>query len=133
MAARTRATRALALLLVGFAFVGPLASVAHLALVEHVACEHGELVHVARRLAPRAPSVAASRATPAIAGASAADSHGHDHCLVAPTRRTGFFVHARRALAVCLARARLAHRRAAILAPPIAILILAPKHSPPAA
>lgn len=117
------------------ALAGQVSSFAHLALVRHVTCaEHGDLIEVGRERAIVA--TAAPRQAPAAFSAAAkSDAHGHEHCLIAPMRRDR------------LAGGTPASFDSAHIdgygtigvvgdhegAPPIAIIVLAPKNSPPLA
>lgn len=70
-----------------FAVASQVGVIAHLALVEHVACsEHGELVEVSQTRASATPSLA----SPEVGARFTSDSqrsHGHDHCQLATLRR----------------------------------------------
>jgi hypothetical protein len=96
---------------------GQLASFAHLALVEHVRCsQHGELVH---RNA---------------GSGDAPDSDSHDHCVLAAHRSAVFSVE-HGAVQVAPASAIVVEApgaRSESPAPPIPLVLLAPKQSPPA-
>ena len=131
---RTFTTKTLAIALAAVALLGPLASLAHIVAVQHVACEHGELVEVGPRA--RGTSRATSlHAGTAITAAPAAASHGHDHCLLAPMRRDRLGQNvpsAQPVLAVgtpCGASLAEANEPP----PPIGVIVLAPKNSPPTA
>ena len=125
-------TRALALALALLALSGQLAAFAHLVAVEHVACEHGELIDVGVRA--RTPTAGARREA-ALWAASLVDRHGHEHCLLGPMRRAPGDVRPCASCAGALAQPN--HRRlgrdAGGVHPPIPLLLLAPKSSPPTA
>jgi hypothetical protein len=129
---RHSALRSLAAALAAVALVGQLASFAHLALVRHVTCaEHGELIEVGRE---RALTAAAPHAAGAIVASTAtSEAHGHDHCLLAPMRRDGLARVAPRALDCAHVDAYGTIGRAVDrqVPPPIAVIRLAPKSSPP--
>ncbi|MDB4966915.1 MAG: hypothetical protein JWN44_2604 [Myxococcales bacterium] len=130
-----RATRGIAALLAVVAVAGQISSFAHLVLVRHVTCaEHGDLVEVGHE---RTLVAASSRrqAPTAIATATLDEIHRHEHCLIAPMRRD-------RLAAGTAASRDSAHIDAygtigvvvdGGVVPPIAIIILAPKNSPPLA
>jgi uncharacterized Zn-binding protein involved in type VI secretion len=117
------------------ALVGQLASFAHLVLVRHVTCaEHGELVEIGRDHST--PAVRSHRLAVATVGdASATETHGHEHCLLAPMRRDRLVAGAPVAFDV----ARLdAHRtidpeRDVAVFQSVAVIVFAPKNSPPVA
>jgi hypothetical protein len=129
---RHSALRSFAAALAAVALVGQLAGFAHLVLVRHVTCaEHGELIEVGheRALAAAAPHAAGA----AVASAATGEAHGHDHCLLGPMRRDRFALGAPRALDCAHVDAygtlgRVVDRR---VPPPIAVIRLAPKSSPP--
>lgn len=76
--ARRRAVPALiAVLVAGVLLFGQLSALAHHALVTHVRCAHGELVHLERGdgSSPRAPDDAGFNR-----GATGAAAHDHEHC-----------------------------------------------------
>lgn len=131
MAQWNPATKVLAVLLACLAFIGPLASFAHLALVQHLACEHGEFVDVGRRDVRLAGD--AERRSSTTLEPSGTDPHGHSHCLLVPTSRSVLAVHRQRGLATSLIQAQLGYQLTSVFAPPIAVLMLAPKNSPPLA
>jgi hypothetical protein len=128
---RLRTTRRIpALALAALALFGQLAGFAHLVAVDHVACEHGELVDVAQ------PSPAlASHHDPdqSFHAATASQGREHEHCLLSPMRRD------RAAVALETPRASPfscdGPTPIAILASdipaPIPLILLAPKSSPP--
>jgi hypothetical protein len=127
--------RVMASFLATLALAGQVTSFAHLVLVRHVTCaEHGELVEIGKEGAiPKAPP---PKRTTSFAGAdSTADGHGHDHCLIAPMRRDriaarapgsldSFHIDAYGTIGVIAEDE---------VAPPIAVILLAPKNSPPLA
>jgi hypothetical protein len=132
---RNRATRHFAAVLTVLALAGQVSSFAHLVLVRHVTCaEHGDMIEVGRE---RAIVATAYRQAPTevVGAASRADTHGHEHCLIAPMRRD-------RLAAGTPASFDSAHVDAYGtigvvgddgVAPPIAPIVLAPKNSPPLA
>jgi len=127
--------RVVASVLATLALAGQVTSFAHLVLVRHVTCaEHGELVEVGRDHASAKPTEQ-RHATNVVTAASTADVHGHDHCLIAPMRRDriaagapasfdSIHIDAYRTIGVIAADE---------IAPPIAVILLAPKNSPPLA
>jgi hypothetical protein len=127
--------RIVASILATVALAGQVTSFAHLVLVRHVTCaEHGEFVEVGKQhAAAKTPRPAPPTAV--IAVEMPAGEHGHDHCLLAPMRRDrvvagtpGSFdslhVDAYGTIGVVAAGE---------VAPPIALVLLAPKNSPPLA
>ncbi len=132
---RNRVSRGFAAALAVVALAGQLSSFAHLVLVRHVTCaEHGDMIEVGRE---RVIAAAATEraAEDSVAAASPAESHGHEHCLVAPMRRDRL---ASRAGAVLDsshidAYGTIGVARSETIAPAIAVLVLAPKNSPPQA
>ena len=117
------------------ALAGQLSGFAHLVLVRHVTCaEHGDMIEVGRNRAIAAKAVH-RQAPVTFADASSEESHGHEHCLIAPMRRDRIAAGAPASLdqlhvdAYCTI-GRIANDEAS---PPIAIIVLAPKNSPPLA
>lgn len=122
-------------LVAAFALLGQVASLAHLALVQHTRClEHDALVHAPGGEA--AQTVASSATTAPIVAAvpSEAADHGDDHCLIAGLRRRDVSASATPAPADLPAAQ-------VVLTPagqqpadshPIPLLARAPKSSPPA-
>ena len=112
--------------------VGQLASIAHLVLVRHVTCaEHGELIELGHDRVTNAMS--ASRRTTTVANSSSAETHGHEHCLVASTRRERISLRLQ-PIADSLrvdAYGTVGLGRDVDIAPPIALILIAPKNSPP--
>ncbi len=132
---RRATTKALAVALALVAFAGQLAGFAHLVAVEHVRCEHGELVEVSRRQLPSSAGAVARSTVDSVGSASDVATHGHEHCLLGPTRRDHLALHAYHASAAGRApelRCDLGPAACAV-APPIPIIVLAPKNSPPLA
>ena len=131
---QTSPTKILAIALAAAVLVGQLASFAHIVIVQHVACEHGELVEVGWR-ASTVSSAANRRAAAGVTATSAAASHGHDHCLLAPMRRDRLGPHAPAAGCTILRDSfcDIARGDTLFAPPPIGVLILAPKNSPPTA
>ena len=120
-----------AVVLAAFALLGQLAGFAHLGAVDHVTCEHGELVDLDRHAAP---AVAAhDDRDRAFHADSAAEGREHEHCLGSAMRReraaVAAYATAPRLLACDNPRAAPAPRCA--VAAPIPLLALAPKSSPP--
>lgn len=114
------------------AVAGQVAGFAHLAVVRHVTCaEHGELIELGHA-SPAAVAIQ-PQANVVIAAAALGETHGHDHCLIAPMRRDraalggGATLDGRHfdADATC------GHVSSRDIAPAIAIIRLAPKNSPP--
>ncbi len=125
-----RPPRGAALALTLLFAVGQLAGFAHLVLVPHVTCpEHGELMHA--EAAPAAPTLAGG---PARAWLNrGARAHGHDHCLAFSSRREDVLAAAGPAAPEVQAPApHSAPPARTPFAPPLALLRLAPKGSPPA-
>jgi hypothetical protein len=117
------------------ALVGQLASFAHLVLVRHVTCaEHGELVELGRDR-PMVATVSRRHVPMAVADASSAGGHGHDHCLIAPMRRDRLAIGTPASLDSTHIEAygTIGYAGDDGLASPIALILLAPKNSPPLA
>ncbi|HEX4459203.1 MAG TPA: hypothetical protein VIA18_14595 [Polyangia bacterium] len=127
------ATRIAAVALACLTLVGNVASFAHLVLVEHVSCEHGELVDLGHRAAPLAARITLGRTGAAVDSAPTSALHGHDHCLLAPTQRERLACHLAPASFALDLRPRpiRCQREVACVAPAIPILAFAPKSSPP--
>lgn len=128
---RFRRTRARygASLVAFVAFASQLGSVAHLAFVRHVECaDHGEMVEVSTN----APGIDHEDATSAV-HQDAAQTHGHDHCVIATLRRERTKGSSTPATAAPLTRTDVGRTLVRAIAPPpsICILDLAPKNSPP--
>jgi hypothetical protein len=133
----TALQRSLALGLALFALVGQLSSSAHLLLVRHAVCpEHGELIHAASGEPRRSEHAKAPDGKLALVQASAdgdefADAHGH--CPIATHRRE------RGVPSAAAARIEAADSVRALYIPTQqqafafggALLLLAPKNSPP--
>lgn len=129
--------------LAAFFGVVHVAAISHMAFEAHARCvEHGEIVHVeAGRADPGAPELAAAGASPHAIPSDAHAAEDHDHCALglAPPGEGRV---ARGAPAIVLdaddppafppAVFVSQVRSAAVPAPPIAILLLSPKSSPPA-
>jgi len=119
-----------AVALAALALFGQLAGFAHLVAVDHVRCEHGELVDVGHH----APTVAPHRdADKSFHASTAADTREHEHCLLSPMRRDRATVApgaSQSSIVAC-------HRHSVIAAlgrtvpAPIPLILLAPKSSPP--
>jgi hypothetical protein len=126
-------TRVVAVALACLSLLGNVAGFAHLVLVQHVSCEHGELVHLGPARSALAPQVGRDGDRTAIDAAGATEAHGHDHCLLAPTRREQLGVRREPASPTLAPRplAVGAFADATATPPPIPILVLAPKNSPP--
>jgi hypothetical protein len=130
----------IALLASFFGFVH-FAAISHMAFVAHARCvEHGQLVHVeAASAAPAAPAVEAPHAAPSAVPGDAHASEDHDHCAlgVAPPgeasagRAAPIVVPDSDAPAVPRLSAPAWAKAPVPPAPPIAILLLSPKSSPP--
>jgi hypothetical protein len=117
------------------ALIAQLGGVAHLAVVDHVACaEHGDMVEVSPDAGGPRSLAAAETATQGIRAVHV-KAHGHDHCLIAAFRRER--ARAGATVSMCIPVSQKRAEQAALLAseppPAIAILHLAPKSSPPAA
>jgi hypothetical protein len=133
---RHRATRGFAALMAVIALAGQLSSFAHLVLVRHVRCaEHGEMIevgHARTHLATRS-----RRHIPAttVGDAAADESHGHEHCLIAPMRRDRLAGGSPASLdsAHLDAYGTIGPVEDDDLSPPLAVLTVAPKNSPPLA
>ena len=132
---KNRATRGLAAVLAVVALAGQVSSFAHLVLVRHVTCaEHGDMIEVGHERTIVTTS-SHRQALTAVRAASPAETHGHEHCLIARMRRD-------RLTADTPASLDSAHIDAYgtigvvgddEVAPSIAAIILAPKNSPPLA
>jgi hypothetical protein len=120
--------------------VAQLSSSIHLFLVPHVSCpEHGELIHESQHTGSSAAhteerSSAGGAQFPAVQGVPERDgAHDHDHCFAATDRRDGLCV------ASCAwsvaggppSSATSPFRASTLGSPAIALLLLAPKNSPP--
>jgi len=106
--------------------LGQLWTVVHLSVVQHVTCEHGELIE----LSPGTGTQASDESISAQAfGAEPSDCH--DHCLLNASRRDGPLVSRATALVtrLVLALPDLATRAAPL--PSIPLILAAPKASPP--
>jgi hypothetical protein len=129
------AMRVVASFLATVALAGQVTSFAHLVLVRHVTCaEHGELVELGKEHAiPKAPPP--KRPSSFVSAESTADGHGHDHCLIAPMRRDRIVAGAPSSLDSFHVDAYGTVGVVAVdeVAPPIAVILLAPKNSPPLA
>jgi hypothetical protein len=115
-----------------------LATLGHLLMVRHTICpEHGEAIHAA------SPSEAqALRASPeglvsgpALGGGATPAEHADDHCLArANTRERFALLPIPEAITgPLLATATLPSLSSVAVAPAVAVLLLAPKNSPPSA
>ena len=127
--------RIVASVLATIALAGQVTSFAHLVLVRHVRCaEHGELVEIGKA---RAATKATRRNAPTnfVSAESTADGHGHEHCLIAPMRRDRIAAGAPAWLDSLHVDAFSTVGVVAEdeVAPPIALILLAPKNSPPRA
>ncbi len=140
LAGSARARRYLALVLLGLCLAGQLSSLAHLLTVAHGLCpEHGEVVHGSGLHgtggnAALGPAQWLEGLLPALGPSNApAAEHDHDHCLLLSQRRGQSVPEpALRPLRA----AQLATLRPLLDAAPcrvrsIALLLLAPKNSPP--
>ena len=113
--------------------LGQVGIFAHLAFTLHVRCaEHGELVEAG---VPTAKSVVGGRATTEaqLLAADVVAAHGHDHCLIASHRRdrsTQSVEHASVVTAQISLEAPDVDRTDPHRS--IALILLAPKNSPPA-
>jgi hypothetical protein len=124
--------RVLALSLAAVVLGGQFAGFAHLAFVEHVTCvEHGELVEVGRT-APRVRRLADFQTRISDAGRKTSQA-GHEHCVVPMHRRDSASEETRFNFAWTVPPLRSATLTvtASPRGPPIALLLLAPKNSPP--
>jgi hypothetical protein len=127
--------RVVASVLATVALAGQVTSFAHLVLVRHVTCaEHGELVEVGRVRATAKPTEH-HRPTNAVSAESTDIAHGHDHCVIAPMRRDRIASRPPAALdSIHIdAYGTIGAIAADDIAPPIAVISLAPKNSPPLA
>ena len=128
--------RLLATALAFVAIVGQLSSFAHLGLVRHVTCaEHGELIEVGHNQPRAAMAPAAEQATAVLTASSSSDTHGHDHCLLAPMRRDRAMLGTPTVLDSTHVGAYGTIGRFPVseVPPAIAVILLAPKNSPPIA
>jgi hypothetical protein len=125
-----RTLRLPAISLAALALFGQLAGFAHLVAVDHVRCEHGELVDVAHH----APAVASHHdPDESFHAASAAETREHEHCLLSPMRRDHATVAPRpsqSSIVACNRHSALATPGSTVPAP-IPLILLAPKSSPP--
>jgi hypothetical protein len=106
-----------------------IASLGHLALVRHVRCEHGALVHAAHDDAPAAGSATRPERGVAVTTSAARD---HDHCDALALRPALVEAGPRlddAALLPALEPPCPGHQRTAFR--PVGVLSLAPKSSPP--
>lgn len=112
------------------ALLGQLTTTLHMAVVEHATCpEHGETVHVVRRNADRGPS---SMALGAAHVKAASDESAHEHCAVGLQQRHRLSVSPAQEDRAPQPSALRARAIAGLTRPPaIALLVLAPKNSPP--
>jgi hypothetical protein len=117
--------------------LGQVAGVAHLGLVSHVRClEHDALVHTSASGAGDHHEVAPTSSRTAVSGVPAdIEDHSDDHCLAAGLRnREQGLAPVTTAVAVAaftVADASAGRLQALVPAPPVALLHLAPKSSPP--
>lgn len=121
----------IALVLVAFNLLTQVVSFAHLAYVNHVTCaEHGELVEVGRSVGSATAGTDSSAVRPS---AAAEESHGHDHCVIALARRDRAFADSttRSFVAIPLETPLEAARAPEAAPPAIAVILIAPKNSPP--
>jgi hypothetical protein len=128
--------RVVASVLATVALAGQVTSFAHLVLVRHVTCaEHGELVEVGKTHVVARPAHGPSQPIDAFVAAAAADEHGHEHCLIAPMRRDRIAAGAPESFdsAHIDAYGTVGVIVADEVTPPIAVILLAPKNSPPVA
>lgn len=127
---RLTTTRRLpAIALAALALFGQLASFAHLVAVDHVRCEHGELVDVGRHSSATASHHDSGEAF----HAAASEAREHEHCLLSPMRRDRAAIAQRAAHSIAFAsdgRSPLATTGTDAGAP-IPLILLAPKSSPP--
>lgn len=123
---------AFALALASLALAGHLLALAHLALVRHVRCEHGDLVEVASSEMLRSVH---GVATPAMGRSpTPGSSSDHQHCTIATLPRERTLPTAPMVSASTLGSPVISVSRDGQppLPVPIALLRLAPKNSPPA-
>jgi hypothetical protein len=129
--ARWRATSTLLL-------AAQLLTLGHLLAVRHAICpEHGEAIHSESSHEAQAMPATHEDATahPTLGRGAPLAEHDHDHCLARANTRQRFAlwlvpdVMSGSPLVAATLSARLAVR----IAPPVAVLLLAPKNSPPAA
>jgi len=109
-----------------------LGSVAHLAFIRHVECaDHGEMVEVRD---DGGPTTASRDTSTTELRQDGAQSHGHDHCVIAMLRRERTQTSPAPATVGSLQPSDLGTSLVRAIAPPpsIDILDLAPKNSPPA-
>ncbi len=113
-----------------------LATLGHLSIVRHTICrEHGEAIHSGSPGGAQAlrPTHQVAPADPALAGGGQPAAHSHDHCLAqAKTRERFALLPALDSMpGPVLAAATLPSLSAVGTAPAVAVLLLAPKTSPP--
>jgi len=113
-----------------------LLTLGHLAIVQHTICaEHGEVIHSGSpheaRALPAPDEGAASG--PALGGEAPPVEHAHDHCLARANARERFALLPALDLmpGSLVATATPPALSAVSVAPAIAVLLLAPKNSPP--
>lgn len=126
--------RAVASVLATVALAGQISSFAHLVLVRHVRCaEHGELVELGRARGIARPVQRERQPNNAFTTEASATEHGHEHCLIAPMRRDRLAAGAPQSFdsAHIDAYGTVGVLVADEIAPPIAVIFLAPKNSPP--
>lgn len=119
-----------AIALAALALFGQIGSFAHLAAVDHVRCEHGELVDLVRR----GPTLGAHRdADTSFHASNAAQAREHEHCLLSPMRRDHATVaeRASHSSIIPCERSRSIATLANAIPAPIPLILLAPKSSPP--
>lgn len=115
-----------------------LLSLVHMLVVRHSMCpEDGDVIHTAEpheTLSARAFDEASSSSSPS-AGAAPQAEHGHDHCLTCASTSERFaLVPPTQTSAAAIELATpLAPPADAGLVVPVAVIVLAPKNSPPAA
>jgi hypothetical protein len=126
MLRRLKRIRCAAALLAALIALGPLLSAAHLALVQHVTCDHGETIEIVF-----ADGEQHQHAGTCIRESSAASEHEHDHCAVAGHQHARAVAPDRSVEGAARVR-QLVALPDATAPPQIALLSQAPKSSPPA-
>ena len=115
-----------------------LATLGHLSIVRHTICrEHGEAIHSGSPGGAQAlrPTHQVAPADPALAGGGQPAAHSHDHCLAQAKTRERFALLPVPELipAPLLVAATFPSLAGVSMAPAVAVLLLAPKNSPPSA
>lgn len=122
------------MLLALLALGGQLLGTAHLLLMPHAVCaEHGELIHLHDGVAAEDAAHHESPVTTQLSVPEAAEADAHEHCLASALRRDQLALYeAPSTLILVSASQAVARVERSVHAPKsVAILLLAPKSSPP--